>query len=102
MKYWYFLIGLYFSSTTLHAGCDPTRFRWGCDMYVDVVDKSYDNNLVYCGNTRLYVSPRQFAMLERYQRAGVNMHLMVNNVFFDGPCIPAKYNINHRRPYTFH
>ena len=102
MKAWYCLVALILSSSFAHAGCDPTRFRWGCNMYSDVVDKSYDNNLVYCGNTRLYVSKNQFAMLARYQRAGINMHLMVNDVFFDGPCIPAKYNINHRRPYTFH
>jgi hypothetical protein len=49
-------------------------------MYVDVVDKRYDNFLVYCGNTRLYLSKNQFAMLERYQRANVDMHLMVNDV----------------------
>jgi hypothetical protein len=101
MKAWYCLIGLILSSTFVHAGCDPSRFRWGCNMYVDVVDKKYDNNLVYCGNTRLYVSRNQFAMLERYQRAGIHMHLMVNDVFFDGPCLPAKFNINHRRPNVF-
>ena len=102
MKAWLCLVFLFLSSVVSYAGCDPTRFRWGCDMYVDVVDKRYDNFLVYCGNTRLYLSKNQFAMLERYQRANVNMHLMVNDVFFDGPCIPARHNINHRRPYTFH
>ena len=92
---------LFIISSVVHAGCDPTQFRWGCAMNANVKEKAETDNLIYCGTTRLYVSKNQFEMLERYQRAGINMHLVVNDVFYDGPCLPQTHDVDHRRPYRF-
>jgi hypothetical protein len=80
------------------AGCDPTLFRWGCSLKSQVVPKKTQDVLIYCGDTRLYVSQNQFHMIKRYQRAGITMSLLVDDIFYDGPCLPAKHNINHHRP----
>ncbi len=101
MKKYIFLIGMFFYTSIINAGCDPTKFRWGCEMYPDVVNKRHESYLIYCGSTRLHVSKNQFAMLERYQRAGITMHLLVDDIFYDGPCVPAMHNINHLQPYRF-
>ena len=101
MKKGFIILALIISHQISFAGCDPTKFRWGCDMYANVKEKRKSDNLIYCGSTRLYVSNRQFAMLERYQRAGIYMHLLVNDVFYDGPCLPQARHVGFQRPYRF-
>jgi hypothetical protein len=101
MKTFIYSCCLFFYATIIFGGCDPTKFRWGCEMYPDVVNKHKESYLIYCGTTRLHVNKNQFAMLERYQRAGVTMHLLINDIYYDGPCIPAMHNIIHQRPYRF-
>lgn len=94
------LIGLIYS-TFAFAGCDITKFRWGCSIYAHVKIKPNKDNLIYCGTTRLYVSHTQFAQISKYQRAGIRMSLMVDDVFYDGPCIPARHNDQFNSMYTF-
>lgn len=101
MKTTFLILLLIMSQQTANAGCDPTKFRWGCDMYANVKQKRESDNLIYCGSTRLYVSKQQFAMLERYQRAGIYTHLLVNDVFYDGPCLPQDRKEEFQRPYRF-
>jgi hypothetical protein len=83
------------------AGCDITQFRWGCKINAEVTPKHQNSQLIYCGATRIYISKPQFEVLQRYQRAGVHMHLLVNNVFYDGPCVPENHKIHHQRTNNF-
>jgi hypothetical protein len=101
MKKLFFLLFLMTLQHLSFAGCDPTQFRWGCNIKPDVTPKSSDSHLIFCGATRIYVSKPQFELMRRYQRAGIWMHLLVNNEYYDGPCVPANFHIHHQRPYRF-
>ncbi|WP_133130911.1 hypothetical protein [Legionella yabuuchiae] len=78
-----------FPIETAFASCDITRFRWECDIPVQVKPKSGAHSLVYCGNIPLYVTKPQYELIARYQRANINMILTVNGEYIDAPCIPA-------------
>lgn len=79
------------------AGCDLTKFRWGCNIYPKIKNNRSHDALIYCGSTRLYVSREQFNLIRHYQSAGVHMSIKVNDVYYDGPCVADRHNIHHQR-----
>ena len=83
-------MGLIAWVTPALANCDLTRFRWGCDLLADITAKPYVSSLVYCLNTPLFVSQEQYDLLLRYQRANVNMNVLLNGEFVEGPCLPGR------------
>lgn len=85
-----------------HAGCDLTKFRWGCSIFPKVKNKHRSDALIYCGTTKLYVSKEQFNLIRHYQNTGVHMSLKVNDVYYDGPCVAARHNMNLQRPDKVH
>lgn len=70
------------------ANCDLTRFRWDCEAFVHTKPKSYATSLVQCGHVFVYVTKAQYETIARYQRANLDMHMMINNEYIDGSCIP--------------
>lgn len=95
-------IFLLFTYSIAHAGCDLTKFRWGCSIYPKIKDKHRSDALIYCGSTRLYVSKEQFNLIRHYQSAGVHMSIKVNDVYYDGPCVAARHNMNLQKPDKAH
>lgn len=75
------------------ANCDLKKFRWECDLPVNVYHqdvKGKTGALIYCDNINVYVSQKDYDQIARYQRSMVDMNLMINGEFFGGPCIPAQ------------
>jgi hypothetical protein len=85
-----------------HAACDLTKFRWGCSVYPQVKNKHRGDALIYCGSTRLYVSKEQFNLIRHYQSTGVHMSIKVNDVYYDGPCVAARHNMDLQKPHKVH
>lgn len=78
-----------FSFNLCFADCDPTRFRWGCDLIVKARPSKAFPALVYCGNYFGYVSKHHYDVLSRYERDNINMVLKINGEYVDSPCVPA-------------
>jgi hypothetical protein len=74
---------------TTQANCDLTRFRWDCEQSVTIKPKSYATSLIHCGHVSMYLTKAQYDTLARYQRVNVNMSIMVDGEYLDGPCVPA-------------
>ncbi len=83
------LLAASFATSTAFANCDLTRYHWECDLPTNIKPSSAKPSLVYCDNTPVYLSTKDYDMLMRYQRADVNMSLTINDEFVEGPCIPA-------------
>jgi len=77
-----------------YAGCDLTKFRWGCTIFPKVKESRANNALIYCGSSKLYVSNQQFELIRHYQDAGVRLSIMVDDVYYDGPCVAIRHDYN--------
>ena len=91
MKRWSLILILFLMPVGfVLANCDLTRFRWECDVPMNLKPTRNATSLVYCGDTFVYVSKWEYDQLDRYQRASVNMILTANGEYFDGPCVPYR------------
>ena len=82
-------IGLSLLSAVTVANCDLTRYHWDCELNIHTKPTSAAHSLVYCGDVYGYMTTAQYDTLIRYQRANVNMSLVFNGSYIDGPCIPS-------------
>lgn len=82
-----FIFGLL--NSLVFAQCDLTQFRWDCEMPFHIKPTRGASSLVYCGNSWGYVTKAQYDLIARYQRANVEMAVMVNGEYVDSPCIPS-------------
>jgi hypothetical protein len=72
------------------ADCDLSRFRWECELPAQAIPNTYQSSLVFCRDVPVYVTKERYNELLRYQRAHVNMDLMINGEFVAGPCVPGR------------
>lgn len=90
MKKFFICVLLCFCTIT-HANCDLTQFRWGCRIPIQPKHTKHTPSVIDCGGTNVYVTPQQYNVIMRYQRANVNMALKVNGEYVTSPCVPAGY-----------
>ncbi len=88
MKSCQIAMGIMFASSTF-ATCDLSVFDDPCRLPVLAHPMHHQKKLVYCGNTPVYLTATEYAILSAYQHAEVNMDLMVNDLSIETDCIPA-------------
>ena len=78
------------------ANCDLTRFRWACDLPVQVKPTRATHSLVYCGNVPMVLSTADYDRMIHEQRSDLNMTLTINGEYITSPCVPAGRNGRYR------
>lgn len=90
-----FCLGMMLLITPLVAfsliNCDLTEFRWLCEIPVQAHATHHTPSVVDCDGTLVFITPSQYEVLMRYQRASVNMVLNVNGEYISSPCVPAQF-----------
>lgn len=76
-------------SSLLFANCNLHQFRYPCDITLKPYPTRYAKSLVYCGNSRGYVTKHDYDILTKFHRRSINMTLSINGEFLESPCIPA-------------
>lgn len=77
---------LVFAYSAWADNCNLYEFKWECRMPVHHEKTNNFKHISYCGDSWVYLSTHQRAILNAYRRANVNMVLKVNGEYVDSPC----------------
>lgn len=66
------------------------EYPFYCELPFKIKPVKQAQSVIHCGPLFGYLTQAQWDTLARYKQANIEMNIMIDGEFIDGPCIPSQ------------